>query len=86
MKLLNNLYGQKQAGRVWNQYLVKGLASIGFIQSITDPCVFLRKSVILVIYTDDAIVTGPRKQDVDQAIADIGGIFDITSKKSSMTF
>jgi hypothetical protein len=33
LKLLKNLYGQKQAGRVWNQHLVKGLKSIGFKQS-----------------------------------------------------
>ena len=32
--LLNNLYGQKQAGRVWNQFLVEKLLSIGFEQSL----------------------------------------------------
>lgn len=33
------------------------------------------------IYTDDTIVTGPKQQDVDQAIKDIGSIFNITSKE-----
>jgi hypothetical protein len=29
LKLLKNLYGQKQAGRVWNQHLTKGLKQLG---------------------------------------------------------
>jgi hypothetical protein len=40
LKLLKNLYGQKQAGRVWNQHLVKGLKSIGFKQTKVDKCIF----------------------------------------------
>lgn len=78
--ILNNLYGQKQAGRVWNQHLTKGLIKIGFTQSETDPCIFWRASVVLVIYTDDTIVTGKVDSEVDKAIADIGSIFDITSQ------
>jgi hypothetical protein len=30
LQIINNLYGQKQAGRVWNQYFVAGLKDIGF--------------------------------------------------------
>jgi hypothetical protein len=30
LKLLKNIYGQKQAGCVWNKYLVDKLSSIGF--------------------------------------------------------
>jgi hypothetical protein len=33
VKLMKNLYGQKQAGRVWNDYLVKGLEDRAFFQS-----------------------------------------------------
>ena len=40
LKLLANLYGQKQTGHVWNQYMVKKLREIGFMQSIGDGCVF----------------------------------------------
>jgi hypothetical protein len=32
LKLLKNLYGQKQGGRVWNQHLVKGLKELGFAE------------------------------------------------------
>jgi hypothetical protein len=47
LKLLRNLYGQKQAGRVWNEYLVSKLRSIGFTQSLIDECAFYRDNVIL---------------------------------------
>jgi hypothetical protein len=30
LKLLSNIYGQKQAGRVWNGYLCEKLCDIGF--------------------------------------------------------
>jgi hypothetical protein len=39
LKLKKNLYGQKQAGRVWNQFLHKGLIQMNFKQSSVDDCV-----------------------------------------------
>jgi Reverse transcriptase (RNA-dependent DNA polymerase) len=36
LKLVKNIYGQKQAGRVWNEFLLKGLKDIGFQQSAYD--------------------------------------------------
>jgi hypothetical protein len=71
LQLRKNLYGQKQAGRVWNKHLVGKLKSIGFIQSEVDECVFYRKGCIYVLYTDDSIVTGPREQDLDDIINDM---------------
>lgn len=46
LKLLKNIYRQKQAGCVWNSYLVEKLASIGFRPSLIDDCVFFRDEVI----------------------------------------
>jgi Reverse transcriptase (RNA-dependent DNA polymerase) len=50
LKLINNLYGQKQAGRVWNTYLTEGLGHIGFKQCKNDPCIFWRKQTMIIIY------------------------------------
>ena len=41
LKLIHNVYGQKQAGRVWNQYMDKGMRDIGFTTSAFDPCLLL---------------------------------------------
>jgi Reverse transcriptase (RNA-dependent DNA polymerase) len=79
LKLVNNLYGQKQAGRVWYKYLSHGLCvKLGFTQSKHDPCVFWRGSTIIVVYTDDTIVTGPNSSEIDRAISDISKQFVIT--------
>ncbi len=40
LKLEKNIYGQKQAGHVWNSFLVDKLTTIGFIMSLIDDCVF----------------------------------------------
>jgi Reverse transcriptase (RNA-dependent DNA polymerase) len=40
-KLQNNLFGQKQAGRVWNQHLVSKLIEAGFKASKINECLFL---------------------------------------------
>ena len=58
LKLLANLYGQKQAGRVWNQYMVDKLREIGFQQSLIDECVFYRDDIIFIVYVDDGLFFG----------------------------
>ena len=40
LKLEKNLYGQKQAGRVWYLHLRKNLLELGFKPSQHDECVF----------------------------------------------
>jgi hypothetical protein len=67
--LIKNLYGRKQAGRVWYQYLTKGLLELGFTQSYVDQCVFYKGTCVLLVYVDDTIILGPIKADVDKAIA-----------------
>jgi hypothetical protein len=86
LKLLRNIYGQKQAGRVWNEFLTQGLLKIGFVQSQYDMCLLWRKSCTLVIYTDDTIVTGPDALEVAEAINDIGTVFDITINQELVDF
>ena len=67
-KLEKNTYGQKKAGRVWNQYLVKKLEECGFEQSIIDECVFYKGSMIYVLYTDDSIIAGPDRNEINETI------------------
>jgi hypothetical protein len=45
------LQGQKQSGIVWNHFLTDSLQQIGFIKSVTNPCVFWQNEVLIVIYT-----------------------------------
>jgi Reverse transcriptase (RNA-dependent DNA polymerase) len=57
MKVLSNIYGQKQADKIWNDYLVTGLKELGFQQSKIDPCILWKGTTIIAIYTDDMIIT-----------------------------
>ena len=74
LQLLSNLYGQKQAGRVWNSYLVDKLEEIGFKPSLVDDCVFYRDNVIFIVYVDDGIFICPDDDKISQAIQDIKDI------------
>ena len=72
LKLHRNIYGQKQACRVWYKYLTRKLIEeVGFKKSEVDECVFTRGGVIYLLYTDDSIIPGVDKEQVENAIRDI---------------
>ena len=72
LKLHRNVYGQKDSGRVFYQYLRKKLVNeVGFVQSEVDECVFYRGNVMYVLYTDDSLLAGPDQKEVEKAIEDI---------------
>ena len=68
LEVLQNIYGQKQAGRVWNLYLVERLKEIGFTPSKHDPCVFYKGRSMYLLYTDDSILAGPDPKELDAII------------------
>ena len=56
IQLKRNLYGVKQAARNWYLHLKKGLISCGFTQSKIDPCLFIHRDCLIVLYTDDCLI------------------------------
>ncbi len=71
-ELTKNVYGQKQAGRVWNKYLAAKLTKeVGFRQSEVDECIFFKGRVIYVLYTDDSILIGPSEEEINTVIRQI---------------
>lgn len=69
LRLRKNLYGIPQAGLNWFNYLKDGLEERGFKQSNVDPCLFVRKDVILLMYVDDCIILS-KSQDAVNAVVD----------------
>jgi hypothetical protein len=57
--LLKSLYGLKQASSNWYACLKQGLEDSGFKESQSDPCVFMRKDMIILVYVDDCILVSP---------------------------
>jgi hypothetical protein len=75
LKLEKNIYCQKQAGCIWNSFLVDKLISIGFTPSLTDNCVFFRDDIIFMVYVDDGIFLSNndlKLQDAIKKIQDLG--------------
>jgi hypothetical protein len=56
LKLKRSLYGLVQASRNWFLKLSVIYERLGFKQSKYDPCLFLRKDMIIVLYTDDYLL------------------------------
>jgi hypothetical protein len=68
LKLIKNLYGQKQAGKVWYDRLKERLTKLGFTQSKLDECVFYYRKTIFLVYTDDTILLGPDKEEIEKIL------------------
>ena len=72
LKLVYNVYGQKQAGRVWIKYMDQGMKEIGFKPSSFDPsCLYYRGSIVFLVYIDDCISFGPDRPSIDAVVADL---------------
>ena len=61
LKLKKALYGTKQASRMWQLKLRETLLKLGFSNSTTDPCLFVRNMndesrMIVGVYVDDIVV------------------------------
>ena len=72
LKLNKNIYGQKQAGQVWNKYLEKKLIElVGFKKLRINECVYYKGNTIYLLYTDNSILAGPYQKEIDDKIIDI---------------
>jgi hypothetical protein len=71
LKLLQNIYGQKQAGWVWNHHLTAKLLEIGFAQSLIDDCVFYHGDTFFIVYVDDGIFIGDSDDQILAIIAQL---------------
>ncbi len=74
-RLLNSLYGFKQASRSWNVKFDGYLCALGFVRSLADPCVYRRSEedgiVILEIWVDDGLLCGPDKTKLLELISQL---------------
>ena len=71
LELTKNIYGQKQAGRVWNKYLDEGLGEIGFKPSKMDPCLYFCSHIALLVYIDNCIMFGPDMAELDKVVKEM---------------
>jgi len=73
-----NLYGLKQAGNNWFDKLRDSLLPHGFRQSFIDPCLFIRKDLILIVYVDDCLLFARDDKILDSFISSLQTEFNLT--------
>ena len=56
LKLKRSLYGLKQASMNWHCNLKTDFEDRGFVESLSDLCVFISKEMIILVYVDDCIL------------------------------
>jgi hypothetical protein len=79
-RLRRALYGLKQASRSWHLELKVFLAEAGFEASDADPCLFVKRLsiglVFVLVYVDDMLVAAPTPKDVVAVKAQIMSKFE----------
>ena len=68
LKLHRTLYGLKQSPRYFYDHLSTRLQRQGLTPSKFDPCLFLSKTVIVVVYVDDILLYSRNEDDIDDLI------------------
>ena len=70
-KLKKSFYGLKESGRNWNNILHNYFTQEGFVQSLADPCVYVKSTetgrVIAIVWVDDIIISGSTHSTIERA-------------------
>ena len=80
LKLQKNLYSLKDSQVTWHEHIKTGLLSRGFQQSKIDPCLFVKGTVLLVLYIDDAALFSPNSVAINREIMSLKQSFDLTDE------
>jgi hypothetical protein len=81
LKLKRNLYGLKQASYNWHNLLKSGLLKLGFQQSEHEPCLFLKDSIICIVYVDDTLFFAKDDAVIDHHISELRKLdFELTEE------
>jgi hypothetical protein len=78
LKLKRNLYCLVQASGNWFLKLSAIYARLGFKQSKSDPCLFLRKYMIIILYTDDCLLYARDTKEIDTFVKTLRNDYKLT--------
>jgi hypothetical protein len=81
-RLLKALYGLKQSGRAWYRKMLRDFLEMGFVVSLGDQSVFIRKTkdgiLVVPVSTDDMVVAGTTRLLVNAFKKELGERYEIT--------
>ena len=71
LKLIKSIYGKANSPRLWHLHIIKILLSLGFTQSLHDPCLLLRNDRLLVLFVDDLGICAKNRKVLDYLLKGI---------------
>ena len=81
-RLHKSLYGLKQSGRNWNTTFYLHLKDNGFVQSKSDPCLFMKSHqseiVYLLVWVDDIIIAASSQEILNHTKSHLSAEFRMT--------
>jgi hypothetical protein len=78
LKLKRNLNRLVQESRDWFIKLSAIYERLGFTQSKSDPCLFLRKDMIIVLYTDDCLLYARDTKEIESFVKTLLDNYKVT--------
>jgi hypothetical protein len=78
LKFKHNLYGLVQASRNWFLKISAIYERLRFKQSKYDPCLFLRKVMIIVLYTDDCLLYARDTKEIESFVKTLRDDYKLT--------
>ena len=68
LKLKKNLYGLKQASFSWYKNLRDGLKDRGFKPSKIDQCLYMKDSMVILVYVNNCITVGKNMGEINKFV------------------
>jgi hypothetical protein len=88
LRLNRSLYGLRNSPFNWFSALSKGLQTQGFKQykEISEPCLFIKKDIMIVVYVNDCIFIGTDPAVIDRELAILKKTFDLDKEDNMAGF
>jgi hypothetical protein len=86
LMLKKSLYGLAIAPKLFFETLKEALESRGFVPSKIDPCMFVHKKMICLVYVDDCLFFGKDGKDIDSMIKSLKTSFDLNEEDNVAGF
>ena len=69
--LHKSLYGMREAPKLWNDHLEKGLKRCNFKPSHEDPGIYYGRGMAIAVYVDDVLFFGPDEEMMEKVIEEL---------------
>jgi hypothetical protein len=80
LKLKKNLYSLKQARYNWYEKLKGGMIARGFKVCQSDPCVYTKDNIVVLVYVDDMLIFFRSMSQIEKFMRSLDKEYDYTDE------